>query len=343
MRALVNYAGTPGSVELRDVPRPQIRPAEVLLRSRGIGICGSDLHQWHGTQAWQVNWPVTLGHEFCGEVVEIGADVAGWQVGDRVACETAARVCGHCPMCRTGHYNLCPQRLGFGYGVDGAAAEFVAAAPRLLHRIPDNVSWEQAALTEPCSVAFNAVVEKSHPRPGDLAVVLGPGPIGLLATQMLRNTGPARLVLVGLRRDAQRLELALRFGADEVIVSDETDAVARVLELGNGFGADLVIDAVGVSATLQQALQMVRPEGQITKIGWGPGPVGFSLDPLIAKAATLQGSFSHNWGTWERVLKLMGVGRLDLEPFLNVYPLADWRTAFERMDRLEVPKVVLRP
>jgi L-iditol 2-dehydrogenase len=173
--------------------------------------------------------------------------------------------------------------------------------------------------------------------------VLGPGPIGLLATQMLRNTGPGRLVLVGLRRDAHRLELAKRFGADEVIVSDETDAVARVLALGNGFGADLVIDAVGVSATLQQALQMVRPEGQITKIGWGPGPVGFSLDPLIAKAATLQGSFSHNWSTWERVLTLMSAGRLDLEPFLNVYPLEDWRAAFERMDRLDVAKVVLQP
>jgi len=218
MQALVNYSGTPGSVELRDVPKPQIRPGEVLLRSRGIGICGSDLHQWHGTQAWAVNWPVTLGHEFCGEVVEVGSDVTGWHVGDRVACETAARVCGHCPMCRTGHYNLCPERLGFGYGVDGAAAEFVKAEPRLLHRIPDNVTWEQAALTEPCAVAFNAVVEKSHPRPGDLAVVLGPGPIGLLVTQMLRNTGPARLVLVGLRRDAKRLELAQRFGADEVIV-----------------------------------------------------------------------------------------------------------------------------
>jgi len=95
MQALVNYSGTPGSVELRELPKPQIRPGEVLLRSRGIGICGSDLHQWHGTQAWAVNWPVTLGHELCGEVVEVGSDVTGWHVGDRVACETAARAEGY--------------------------------------------------------------------------------------------------------------------------------------------------------------------------------------------------------------------------------------------------------
>ncbi|MCL4507947.1 MAG: zinc-binding dehydrogenase [Chloroflexi bacterium] len=343
MRALVNYAGTPGAVEVRRIAEPTIGAAEVLLRSRGIGVCGSDLHQWHATQSWKVNWPVTLGHEFCGEVEAVGSAVRGFKVGDRVTCETAAYVCGVCPMCRIGHYNLCPERLGFGYGVDGAAADYVKAEARLLHHIPDGVTWEQAAITEPCCVAFNAVVEKSHPRPGQTAVVLGPGPIGLLALQMLRTSGPTRLVMVGLVRDGVRLELARRFGADEVIESDRYDAVQQVLDMTDGLGADLVIDAAGISATLRQALAMVRPEGQVTKIGWGPQPFGYSLDPLVAKAVTLQGSFSHNWTTWEAVLQLMSTQRLDLDPFLNIYPLEDWRQAFERMDRLEVPKVILRP
>jgi alcohol dehydrogenase/L-iditol 2-dehydrogenase len=343
MKALVNYANEPGAVDLRDVPEPMIGSAEVLLRPRGVGICGSDLHQWHAKQSWKVNWPVTLGHEFAGEVIAVGVDVRGFAPGDRVTCETAAVVCGVCPMCRIGHYNLCPERLGFGYGVDGAAADYVKVAARLLHRIPDEVSWAEAALTEPCSVAFNAVVEKSHPKPGDTAVVLGPGPIGLLALQMLRNSGVTQLVIVGLDRDAARLELAEQFGATAIIRSDREDAVDRVIEMTQGFGADLIIDAAGVSATLWQALQMVRPEGQITKVGWGPQPFGHSLDPLVAKAATLQGSFSHNWTTWERVLKLMAARRLDLEPFLHRYPLREWREAFERMDRLELPKVVLEP
>jgi threonine dehydrogenase-like Zn-dependent dehydrogenase len=155
MQALVNYSGTPGSVELRDVPKPQIRPGEVLLRSRGIGICGSDLHQWHGTQAWAVNWPVTLGHEFCGEVVEVGSDVTGWHVGDRVACETAARVCGHCPMCRTGHYNLCPHVRFFATPpYDGAFSQFVAMPAAFVYPVPDTISDDAAGLLEPLSVGI---------------------------------------------------------------------------------------------------------------------------------------------------------------------------------------------
>lgn len=343
MRALVHYGSQPGSVELREVPQPTITPSEVLLRSQAVGVCGSDLHQWHGTQAWHVNMPVTLGHEFCGEIALVGTDVTGWAVGDRVTCETAARVCGTCAMCRSGHYNVCPHRLGFGYGINGAAATYVAVRPALLHRLPDTVTWEEAALTEPCCVAFNAVIQKSHPRPGDLAVVIGPGPIGLLCTQMLRLCGVGHLIMVGLARDSARLALARDMGADEVIISDEGDPVARVCAHGDGWGAHLVIDAVGFAATLRQALDMVRPEGQITKIGWDPKPVGFSLDALVAKAVTLQGSFSHNYDTWERVVHLMGTHTIDVRPLIHRYDLADWQAAFQRMDSLEVPKVVLIP
>src|SRR5438874_315043 len=149
MTALVNYGPEYGAVELRMVPVPEPAPGEVLLRVRAVGVCGSDLHQYHGTQSWRVNWPVTLGHEFCGEIAELGPGVDGWAVGERVACETAARVCGACALCRTGRYSLCPARLGFGYGVDGAAAQYVAARSALLHRIPARVSWQEAALTEP--------------------------------------------------------------------------------------------------------------------------------------------------------------------------------------------------
>src|SRR6266581_9247808 len=164
MLALVNYAPSDGAVELREVHVPEPGRNEVLLRVRGVGVCGSDLHQYHGTQSWAVNWPVTLGHEFCGEIVKRGEDVIGWTVGERVVCETAARTCGVCAYCRTGRYNLCPKRLGFGYGIDGAAATYMVVASSLLHRLPAHVSWEVAALTEPCCVAVNAVLEQSQPR-----------------------------------------------------------------------------------------------------------------------------------------------------------------------------------
>ena len=343
MLALVNFVSAPGSVELREVPVPEPATDEVLLRVKAVGLCGSDLHQYHGTQSWQVNWPVTLGHEFCGEIAALGPGVEGWVLGERVASETAARVCGVCALCRTGRYNLCPQRLGFGYGVDGAAAEYVAVRAPLLHRIPAAVSWEQAALTEPCCVAANAVLEQSAARPGDTVVVLGPGPIGLLCTQLLAASQPSHLVVVGLERDAARLELARQFGATHTVAADADDVGALIGGLGDGLGADLVVDASGVSATLRTALAAVRPAGQITKVGWGREPLGFSLDPLVAKAVTLRGSFSHTWPTWERALRLLGDGTLDVKPLIHRYPLDRWHDAFARMERGEIAKAVLIP
>lgn len=343
MTALVNYGAAPGAVELRQAPVPTPDAAEVLLRVRAVGICGSDLHQYHGTQSWRVNWPVTLGHEFCGEVAALGAGVEGWAIGDRVACESAARVCGVCALCRTGRYNLCPARLGFGYGVDGAAAAYVVARTALLHRLPPRLSWEEAALTEPCCVAATAVLEQSSPRPGDTAVVLGPGPVGLLCTSLLASTRPTHLIVVGLARDATRLELARRYGATQVLMSDSDDVAAVLQRLGDGLGADLVVDVSGVSLTLRTALELVRPGGQITKVGWGREPLEFSLDPLVAKAATLRGSFSHTWSAWERVLRLLGDGTLDVRPLLRRYALEEWREAFAAMERGEIAKAVLVP
>lgn len=343
MRAVVNFSDQPGSVELRELPDPQPGRGQVLLRVRAVGVCGSDLHQWHGPVGWAVNYPVVLGHEFAGEIAAVGPDVTGWQVGDRVTCETAAEICGVCEYCRTGNYNVCPKRRGFGYGVHGAMATYVVARQGLLHRIPEGVSFEEAALTEPASVAFNAIVEKSRPRPGDLTVIIGPGPIGLMALQVARLFSPLHLVMIGLARDEARLELAQHLGADQIVVADREDAVQAVRQLGDGLGAHLVVDAVGVSETLRQSLELVRPNGQITKIGWGRAPVGFSLDPLIAKAATLQGSYSHTWPTWERVLQLMARGSINARAISQTFPLEEWKVGFERMDSLAIAKAVLLP
>ncbi|MCD6290392.1 MAG: zinc-binding dehydrogenase, partial [Anaerolineae bacterium] len=273
----------------------------------------------------------------------VGEDVSDWQVGDRVTCETAAEICGKCIYCRTGQYNLCPERKGFGYGVNGAMATYVVARQELLHRIPEGLSFEEAALTEPASVAFNAIVEKSRPRPGDLVAILGPGPIGLMALQVIRLFSPAYVIMIGLAKDEARLALARELGADQVIMADREDPVSAIRDLGDGLGADLVIDAVGVREALRQSLEMVRPNGQITKIGWGREPVNFSLDPLIAKAATLQGSFSHTWPTWERVLGLMERGRINASAISETFALSDWHTAFARMDSLAIAKAVLIP
>ena len=336
--AVVNFAPEQGSVEIREIEAPTIGPGEVLLEVANVGVCGSDLHQWTADHSWPVNYPVVLGHEFGGHIVQVGREVEGWQEGDRVVSETAAVISPNNPMSRRGLYNLDPTRKGFGYGVNGAMTRYVRVPSRILHAVPDHLSFAEACLTEPCCVAYNAVVKNARIEPGDRVVVLGPGTIGILCAAMARLCG-AEVALVGLPQDAARLEIARQYGC-EVIIGDAAEWARQ----RDGLGCDGVIDAAGASATLQIALDLVRPAGWISKVGWGRQPLGFNLDPLVQKNVTLQGSFSHNWPIWERVIALLASGQFQVKPIIGgVWPIAEWQTAFEKMHRGEVVKAVLRP
>ena len=336
--AVVNFSSTPHSVELREFARPEPGADDIILAVEAVGVCGSDLHQWTGQHSWPVNYPVVLGHEFGGRIASLGANVKGWSEGDRVVSETAAVIDANSPLTRAGLYNLEPKRKGFGYGVDGAMTRFVRVPARCLHRVPDALPMEFAALTEPCCVAYNAVINNARVRPGDRVIVLGPGPIGILCAAVARLAG-AEVALVGLERDRTRLDVAKVYGC-EVIVGDAS-AWARQRD---GLGADGVIDAAGASAALKIALDLVRPAGWISKVGWGPQPLNFSLDQLVQKNVTLQGSFSHNWPVWERVLALLASGQLNVKPILGgVWALESWHEAFEKMHGGEIVKAVLKP
>ena len=344
MLGLVNYASEPYSVEIRELPIPEIGEDDVLLEVQAVAVCGSDLHQYSGNQSWRVNYPVVLGHEFSGSVARLGGRVKGLNEGDRVVSETAAVLPPDSPLIRQGLYNLDPMRLGFGYGVNGAMADFVRVPARCLHRVPESLTFEAAALTEPCCVAYNAVCVNSRMRPGDTVAVIGPGPIGLLCAAMAKLSGAGHLIVIGIPADSRRLEIAKRNGADTTLGAQGEDIADWVKNFGDGYGVDLVIDAAGVSASLKLALDIVRPAGQITKVGWGPQPLGFSLDPLVQKAVTLQGSYSHNWPIWEKVLFLLSNGKIDLSPVLNrVSRLSEWRETFEDMHSGAIVKGVLKP
>ncbi len=336
--AVVNYSSEKGSVEIREIEKPTIGEEDVLLEVVNVGVCGSDLHQWTADHSWHVNYPVVLGHEFGGHIVETGKRVVNWKEGDRVVSETAAVIDPNSPMTRKGLYNLDPNRKGFGYGVNGAMTRFVRVPERCLHRVPDQLAFEQACLTEPSCVAFSAVVENSRLKPGDRVIVLGPGTIGILCAAMARLCG-AEVAIVGLEADAHRLNIAKAYGC-ETIIGDASEWVMQ----RDGLGADCIIDAAGASATLKIAMQLVRPNGHIAKVGWGPQPMGFSLDPLVQKNISLQGSFSHNWPIWERVIALLASGQLDVKPIIGgVWPIDQWHEAFEKMHNGEVVKSVLKP
>ncbi len=344
MAAVVQYELTPGAVEVREMPIPEISEDEVLLHVGGVSVCGSDVHQYHGSQSWPVNTPVILGHEFGGTVAALGKRVKGFKEGDRVVSETAAYICGKCMMCRTGAYNLCPQRKGFGYGINGAMAGYVRVPERCLHPIPDHLSFEKAALTEPCCVGYNCVIEKSNVKPGDTVVVMGPGPIGLLCAEMARLAGAGNLIVAGMASDAPRLQAAKALGVTHAVNLQETDLKELVMGIGDGLGAHLVVDAAGASAALKSALEIVRPGGQITKVGWGPQPLGFSLDPLVQKAVRLQGSFSHTFENWEMVVSMLASGQINLGPIISqVSAIEDWKDCFDGMHNGKYVKAVLQP
>lgn len=336
--AVVNFSPEKYSVELRQIPKPEIGPQHVLLEVAAVGVCGSDLHQWTSDHSWPVNYPVVLGHEFSGRIAALGKEVQGWKEGDRVVSETAAVIDLNSPLRHQGRYNLDPTRKGFGYGVDGAMTKYVSVPARCLHHVPEGLPLEKAALTEPCCVAYSATVQNVNISPGDYIVVIGPGPIGLLCAALAKLQG-AIVAVAGLEKDATRLAIAQQYGCD-IITGDYTDWVKQ----GDGLGVDGVIDAAGVSQTLKTAIDIVRPAGWISKVGWGPQPLNFSIDPLVQKAVTLQGSFSHNWPIWERVLRLLSTGMLDIDPIIGgEWGLTDWKEAFHTMHSGEIVKAILKP
>jgi len=341
--AVVHYALQPLAVELREVAVPEIGDAEVLLRVGAVSVCGSDVHQAYNTHSWPVNVPVVLGHEFGGTVARAGAGVKHFHDGDRVVCETAAEVCGECILCRTGRYNLCPHRKGFGYGIDGAMAPYVRVPGRCLHHIPDTLPFELACLAEPHAVAYNAMCVNSTVRPGDFVVVLGPGPIGLLCTRMAALAGADPLIVAGRAADAPRLETARRLGATRA-VDVEHDNLEEIVRGLDPLGADLVCDATGASRPFAAALSLARPGGQITKVGWSPDVVAIDVNPLVQKNVHLQGSFSHNYPVWERVIHLLDRRATLPETIVGeTMPLAAWREAFTAMHDGRVIKSVLIP
>lgn len=341
MRAVVNFAGEARSVAMRTLPIPAPGDTDVILKVDAVGVCGSDVHQWLGSHSWHVNYPIVLGHEFVGTIVERGRIADRFDLGERVVSETAAVVDPDSPYVHQGNYHLDPARLGFGYGVDGAMAEYVKVPERLLHRVPNCLPTDVAALTEPCCVAYNAVCSTQAVRLGDDVLVIGPGTIGLLCAKMAQLAGANKVIMLGTPRDEARLRIATDFGADVAITGDVEQIIAS---LGDGLGVDVVIDAAGVSASLGIAMKMVRPGGQIIKVGWGREPLGISLDPIVQKAVQLRGSFSHNWPVWNRVLKMLASGQLDPSPLITrTAPLDSWEGVFNDIHSGRDLKVVLHP
>jgi L-iditol 2-dehydrogenase len=341
--AVVHYEAAELAVELREMPVPEVGDDDVLLEVGAASVCGSDVHQAYNRHSWPVSFPVILGHEFSGTVARKGSSVGQFREGDRVVSETAAEICGTCPMCRSARYNLCPARKGFGYGVHGAMTSYVKVPARCLHHVPDGLPLEHACLSEPCAVAYHAICVNAAIRPGDTTVVIGPGPIGLLCARMAALCGADPLVVAGRKVDEPRLEVARKLGATHAVNVD-AENLEEVVRGYNELGAEVVCDASGSSQPLEIALRIVQPGGRIVKVGWSPDRIPLDINPLVQKNVALQGSFSHTYPMWEKVIHLLHARRLMPDLLIGLKTgLADWRRAFVAMHDGTVLKAVLVP
>lgn len=344
MQALVKTQKGEGFIELREVPEPVISDDEVLIEVKAAGICGTDIHVKHDTFPY---WPpVILGHEFAGEIAQVGAKVDGWQVGDRVVGEPHTLHCGKCYLCRRGHVQNCPEKRSPGWGIDGAFARFLKYPPKLLHRIPDTMTFEQAALVEPAANAVTDILERDTLEVGDFVVVLGPGPIGLLAAQVARAGGAREVMIVGAPVDEElRLATARKLGVEHVVNFAETNPVERCLELTEGRGADLVIECSGAPAAIAQSIELCRKWGKVCAIGLtGKRPVQLDWDAAMTKVLTLYFNMSTAYASWDKTIWMMATGRVNVDPLItHVLPLSEWERGFEAVESMEALKVVLRP
>ncbi len=344
MKALLLSA--PSQLEFVDFPTPEAAADEVLVRVRACGICGSDIHGWDGSTGRR-RPPLVMGHEAAGEIAAVGAGVRDWQVGERVTFDSTIS-CGHCAFCRNQQVNLCENRRVLGvapaeYRQHGAFAEFVALPARILYRLPPALTFEQAAMAEPVSIAIHAVRRVTLAADAS-AVVVGSGMIGLLIVQALRWAGVKRIVAVDL--ELNRLALALELGATDIVRAGDGDVAAAVAKLTGGQGADVAFEVVGASPTLQVALASVRRGGSVVLVGNLAAQVDFPLQSVVTRELTLHGTCG-SAGEYPLCLDLIARGVIRVEPMVSATaPLregAEWFRRLSAKDGGRYMKVILQP
>ena len=344
MKALVKTQKGVGFIEIQDVEEPRPKPDEVLIEIKACGICGTDVHvKYDEFPYWP---PVILGHEFSGRIVEVGAEVKRWKVGDRVVGEPHTLACGECYLCRTGNIQICPAKRSPGWGMNGAMARYLAYPGKLLHMIPDTMSFEEAAVVEPAANAVHDVIERAQVQAGDFVVVLGPGPIGLLAAMAARASGAREVAIIGRSIDEElRFTKARELGFQCLINVDNENSKEKILAFTGGIGADLVVECTGAPQAIITTVDLVRKKGKICSIGLtGNKPVPFPWDQAAFKVCDVFFCLSTGYTCWDRTITLIASGKIQAGKLVtHRFPLDQWETAFDHVESLKALKVILNP
>jgi threonine 3-dehydrogenase len=346
MKAVRKIRSEPG-LDLVEIDIPRIKPDEVLVKVEATAICGSDMHfyHWDAFAQSKIKPPLTIGHEFSGEIVQIGKAVTDYKIGDYVAADSHIS-CGVCPVCKLGLQHICQNLKIFGNEVDGSFAQYVAVPENSLWQLSRDVSANIGAVLEPLGGAVQATL--IEPVTAKSVVIFGDGPIALFAAGVASVSGASHVTLVGMV--PSRLEVAKKMGANTVYnITDEPDVVSRVLESTNGLGSDVVIEMSGSPAALKNAFASVRKGGRVTLFGLTPKPVpefDFNFNVILRQVTVHGVAGRHMWDTWYIMDGLLKTGRLDPTPVItDVMPLEKFDEGFKKLSSgsRDSIKIILRP
>ncbi len=341
MKAFVKTERKYGAVEFKDVPKPEPQDDQVLIKIRASAICGSDLHAYEYPPGYEfMDIPVILGHEYGGVVEATGKDVTLFKPGDRVMGESN-QYCSKCRNCHEGRTNICTSSKMTGLHINGAMAEYIAVPEKLVHRIPDGVSFAEAALAQPCAVSFHAIFDRSDIRPGDVVAVFGPGIVGLMAAKGAQIVGASKVFVIGTDADeAVRLPLARTMGF--IPLNSQKQNVADEIEKATGSKqVDVAAECSGAAPAAQAALSLVRKGGSVTLLGIYSKPNEVFFTQFVRNEIPINTSYTCLWENYEQALQLVASKQIDLQPLMASYPFEQGLRAIEDALAKKVIKPVL--
>ena len=344
MKGVVKFKDGKDGWEIRDIERRDPGPGDIEIKVMNAGICGSELHLFHDNHYYTPG--TVIGHEYSGCISRVGEGVTGWKVGDRVITENHFFACGSCFFCRTGNTVMCPTRGGIGYHKNGGWAEYVIAPTKYLIKIPDSVTYEQAACVEPLAVLTEALTVKEPIQAGEVVLVEGCGAMGLLAAQTAKAAGAGTVIITGTDLDEEiRFPIARSLPSIDYVVNiQKEDVLTLVSDLTGGLGADTVVECSGAPAAVTMAMKAVRRLGRIIAVGEMPvKDVPVDWNQGVFKAVNLRFTFGSNYLAWHRAVKMIEQGSVNVDAIITHHiDMSDFLHGFELLDSKKAVKVMMK-